>query len=983
MSAKFSSLSAELYGFRQKSVDDLSEFNARGVLYEHEQTGLTVYHMETADPENLASFIFRTLPEDDTGVAHILEHTVLCGSQKYPTKDPFLYLAKSSLNTFLNAMTYPDKTVYPVASVVPKDFYNLFRVYADAVFFPLLKPAAFRQEGHRLEWDQQGGLQRSGVVLNEMKGNYSSPESVIYDAVQKSLFDEGPYHYDSGGDPHAIPDLTHQELLAFHQKHYHPSYCLVFLYGNLPVRQALKILSREVLPSFQKRPLPETFPLQKRRSERRILETVYPAAEEEAGTVALAWLTEDVLDFQTILILEILTEALLGDGGVLQKALLESGLGEDVSPVSGLETELREVVFSVGMRGVATENAEKWETYVLDALAVWAREGLPQDLLESVLASFEFSLRELRGGGMGLRYLRRLMRTWLHGATPRESLIISERLERLKEQLKQNVPVFQEALQRFLLDNPHRTLVLCRPDPSVLSQEEEREKELLAELRMKLTEDEIEQLRTEQEELRQFQEQPDTPQAVSALPTLTLRDIPRKVEIPVAGWETHKPFPFWIHETFTNEIAYADVGFDLSHLTSEDWYLLPFWLRCLDSLGTKELTYDLLARKLALTLGGFFARINADRPLNGKSEEYRLWLRFRMLDDKIEEAFSLVETVLTSLAWENAGRLKELLLEMVNDWNSSLVPRGHVFASYRSASGFSKTAQITEWTGGLSQLDYLNSLDLSPEGMTRLGKQCENLTFRLLSISKAVGGLVGNRAAIDRMLKQFETWSRLFPERSEASQADTLKVAEQNTLSGTTQEKIDTTQKNSEIRQDKRRAIPSSVGFNSLTLPASKLGDPGHEAELVLGHLLQTGVLWEEIRMKGGAYGVFASLSSLEGLLTLATFRDPREQESFEAFRHGLEYYREHSLDPQELSNAILGTISGDLAPRSPSEGGFLGLQRSLLGITDSLRQKKRDRMKALKPKDIMKAAERLLNVWTQGSAFSLVPQSTVEDKAQ
>ena len=954
MSEKFSRLSSQLYGFSRMAVDELSEFNARGVLYVHEKSGLTVYHLETADPENLASFVFRTLPEDDTGVAHILEHTVLCGSQKYPTKDPFLYLAKSSLNTFLNAMTYPDKTVYPVASVVPKDFYNLFRVYADAVFFPLLKPAAFRQEGHRLEWDHQGGLQRSGVVLNEMKGNYSSPESVIYDAVQRSLFDEGPYHFDSGGDPHTIPDLTHQGLLNFHQKHYHPSYCLVFLYGNLPVRQALKILSREVLPPFQKRPLPEPFPLQKRRQERRIVETVYPASEAEAGTVALAWLTEDVLDFQTILVLEVLTEALLGDGGLLQKALLEAELGEDLSPVSGLETELREVVFAVGMRGVPAERATQWETFVLDQLSVLAQEGLPQELLESVIASYEFSLRELRAGGMGLRYLRRLMRTWLHGASPRDSLILAERLQLLKSQVHQGLPVFQQVLKKYLLDNHHRTLVICRPDPAVFQQDEESEKEQLAELRMKLTEVEIEQLKTEQEEVRQFQELPDSPQAVAALPSLTLRDIPRKVDIPVSSWETQQPFPFWVHETFTNEIAYADIGFDLSHLSADDWLLLPFWLRCLDSLGTKELSYDLLARQLALLTGGFSARATADRPLGHRAEERRLWMRFRMLDEKIEEAFGLIETLLRTLAWENESRLKDLLLEMVNDWNSALVPRGHVFASYRSAAGFSPSTQITEWTGGLSQLDYLNTLDLTPSGVSRLGQQCENLTKRILSISHAVGGVTGSRNAINRMLKRFQVWPELFPERPQTSLVDFPRFS-----SGQT-----------------RRGIPSTVGFHSLTLPASRFGEVGHEAELVLGHLLQTGVLWEEIRMKGGAYGVFASQSSLEGLVTLATFRDPRDQESFAAFRYGLEFYRDYPLGQQDLSNAILGAISGDLAPRSPSERGFLGLQRSLLGISDGLRQQKRDRMKALKPKDIRKAAERLIAAWDQGAKFSLVPQT-------
>jgi Zn-dependent M16 (insulinase) family peptidase len=958
MSFSFSRLKEHLHGFRLVQVDPLEEFQARGALYVHERTGARVYHLEVDDRENLASFVFPTPPEDDTGVAHILEHTVLCGSRRYPTKDPFLYLAKSSLNTFLNAMTYPDKTVYPVATVVPKDFYNLFRVYADAVFHPLLKSAAFRQEGHRLEWDDKEGLLWSGVVYNEMKGNYSSAESVIYDAVQRSLFDQGPYSFDSGGDPRFIPQLTHEGLVDFHRSHYHPSVSLTFLYGDLPAGPALKILDREVFAHTEKRSADFSLEKQPRRSAPRTLQASYPAqaeGEEDGGTLALTWLGPDALEVDTILVFDVLTEILLGDAGVLQKTLLESGLGQDLSPVSGLETELREAIFTVALRGAPAQNAQAFERLVFDELTRWSREGFPKDLVEGVLASYEFSVKEVKGGGMGLRFLRRLMRGWLHGASPAEALAFAPLIEKLRKRLEAGERVFESLIETQLLQNPHRVLVTCVPDAKKLVQDEEAAKERLAQMRIHLSAEELERLKAGQEEVRAFQEEPDSPKAVASLPVLELRDIPRKVETPQALQDTAGPIHLSLHEAGTNGIAYLDLGFDLAPLSREEWLLLPLWQRCLDGLGLKGLSYDLLARRLALSTGGLSVRASADTSVSGQPQ-FRLWVRIKMLDSKIDEALDLLESILLKVDWDNYDRLKDLLLERKNELASALVPRGHMYAVYKSSQGFSLPSTINDWTGGLSQMDFLAQLD--PSALQKLADQLSALSRRVLVFKNTVAALSGASSALERLKARLTGWSALFPTTAEAPARLAAEIS--NTRHGL-------------------RVIPSSVGFNALTLPGCPLAQAGHEAELVLAHALRTGFLWEKIRMKGGAYGAMTFTNPLEATFAFATYRDPRLVDSLNAFKEGLEFYRSNPLLRRDLINTILGAVSGDLSPRSPAEDGFMVLQRSLLGITDEMRQKKRDTMRRLTARDLVRASERLLSVWDQGISFSLTSAAIAE----
>jgi len=952
----------KLHGFAPVSVDDLTEFRAKGTLWVHEKTGAQVYHLAADDRENLVSFVFPTPPDDDTGVAHILEHSVLCGSRNYPTKDPFLYLLKSSLNTFLNAMTYPDKTVYPVASVVPKDFMNLLGVYADAVFFPLLKPEAFRQEGHRLEWDDRGGLIRSGVVYNEMKGNYASAEGVIGDLVQRALFDGGPYSHDSGGDPAHIPELTYEAFKKFHADHYHPSRGLVFLYGDQEPGPVLKLLDQKYFRHFERRlPAPEIVP-QPRWTEPRTVRGVYPASAEEptdAGTLALSWLVADAPDHDRVLALDLLSEILLGDAGPLQKSLLESGLGEDLSPVSGLFTEIRDVSFTVGLRGASEDKKAAFEALVLEQLAHWADSGFPRDLVDSVVASYEFSVREVRGGGMGLRYLGRATRGWLHGSSLGESLKFQPRLAALKARLDAGEKVFETLVRQAFLDNPHRVTVVCVPDSDLQKRHEERVQEDLASLRMKLATGDIEALKDDQGALKAFQDTPDSRKAVASLPELRLADIPPKVETIAVDWGVEGTVYLGRHEAFTNGVLYLDLAFDLVGLGDEDYKLLPLLQRCLDGLGLEGLGWDLLAREIALNTGGLSFRANADESLTDGLLVGKFYVRVRMLEERRDAALALLEKVLTRTDWSIRDRLRDLVLEMKNDYQGALIPRGHVFASTRSAADLSPGGRIGELTGGLGQLDFLSLVaEFDDAGLDEVLLSLKSLAQWIWTSGVVEAVVTGSAASLPGLGRETAN----LVERLKTRPRPHRTPGALSLPPGPGPAKV--------------RLIPSTVGFVARSIRGTKMNAPGHAAELVLSHRLKTGFLWERIRMKGGAYGAFSMPNGLEGTFTFATYRDPNLAASLEAFRESLIASRAEPLSGTELRNTIIGTVSNDLGPRSPAEDGFMALQRRHLGITDSLRQAKRDALLRVKARDLVAAATRLEAAFDAGQTYVLTGET-------
>jgi len=968
-------------GFEAISNKDMREYSSRALHFRHVSTGCEVFHLWNEDPENLFAFVFRTPPQDDTGVAHILEHSVLCGSKRFALKDPFVVLLKSSLQTFLNAFTFPDKTVYPASSMVEKDFFNLMLVTGDAVFFPLLQREVFMQEAHHLEpsaaEDQADGLIRTGVVFNEMKGVFSSPESIVAYASMRSLFPDTPYGFESGGHPRAIASLTHGQLRAFHNRFYHPGNCRIFLYGNIPTPRTLEFLEENFLKSFAPAKIDSHLVLQPRWQEPRRVEQTFPVETGTAenlkkkSSVTLNWLTVPAGDPLKLLSFEVLAEVLIGnEGAPLHRALLESKLGDDLSPAAGLETELNELTFSVGLRGTDPDSAEGIESVVFETLRALVDRGVPEEAVQAALHRVEFSNREITRGGRpySLTLMRRALRGWLHGSDPETTLEFQHWMDVLKAEVAKG-GFFERLVEGYLLANQHRTTVVVRPDPDQQKRDEEEEKKELSSLRNSMGREGLRRLQVDLDKLKIFQEQQDPPEILSRIPALHLSDLRRDVEkIPT---ERIDPGPVLFHDLHTNGIVYLDLAFDTSGVEEQLRHLLPLFSRAVRGSGLPGVPYYDVARRLSLHTGGFGASLSADtRVVSPGDVEERLIFRVKMLEQNLEAAVALVRDLLLSADFQDLERMRTIVLEMRNDLKASLVPAGSHYAALRAGGRLSAALAIEEQWKGISQYIWLDGVcrELQRD-LPELASGLITLRASLLSSSGLAVNLTCERSALDRVI----------PVVGEAVAALSYPHSRQ-VESGKSEGPNSVGPENSPAVETLVGSM--NVNFVAHTIPGSSFGSEENAHETVLAHFLATGFLWERIRMQGGAYGAGASANGLEALFGFSSYRDPNTLDTLEAFREGLRSAAKEQVDGDAFEKIVLGAAGKEERPMAPGEKGFVALKRELLGIRDDQRQARRDALIGCTPGQIAAAAERLLARFDSGvTAIVTHPRAVQRDK--
>ena len=932
----------------------------------HLATGLEVFHLACEDPENLFAFAFRTPPPDDSGVAHILEHSVLCGSRRFPVKDPFVVLLKSSLQTFLNAFTFPDKTVYPAASQLDKDFFNLLAVYGDAVFFPRLDPEVFRQEGHRLELAADGNLSRVGVVYNEMKGSFSSAETIVADLSLRSLFPVGPYGRESGGLPSRIPELTYEGLREFHRRCYHPSNCLLFLYGDIPTQKTLEFLSATFLEGFAAAAPAPAIPLEPRWSAPRFAESVYPAeAGSEAtskSSVTVNWLTVPVTDPLRLLGMELLNEVLLGNpGSPLSRALLESGLGQDLSPSCGLDTELAELVFTAGLRGCDAERATEVQALILRTLEALASDGIPGDLVKAAVHRVEFRNREIVRGGrpFSLTLMRRSLRGWLHGREPELTLEHRRWMEALQSELAAG-PYLENLLRAQLLDNPHRSTVLVRPDPQAAARQLAEERGELDKIAAGLGIAERRRIEEEKRLLASFQESPDRPEDLARLPRLRRADLPRAVDtVPTSNLE--EPGALF-HELHTNGVVYLDLALEVSGLKEEASALLPLWARAVCGSGLPGQPWHQTASRLSLVAGGFSAALGADTPAGGSRPAQHLIFRVKALEENLEPALQLVASLLVEADFRDLERLQMLLLELRNDLKSALVPGGSYFASLRAGGRLSEAISREERWKGVSQLDRLRRYSGELQG---LAGELEALRTALVARDRFTLNLTCDADSARRAEAVLQRFLARLP-------AGALAGAPAGPAGGPPPALADG-------QRLEALVTTTNVNFAALALPAAPFGTEESVQEAILAHYLSTGFLWEQVRMKGGAYGAGASVSSLERVFTFTSYRDPNITRTFDSFRQALDSARGQLLGEEAFEQVLIGAVGREERPMAPGERGYTALKRSLLGISDRMRQHRRDRLLSASPKDLAAAADRLASSYGRGYSAVLTGRQALE----
>ncbi|MDR2149802.1 MAG: insulinase family protein [Spirochaetaceae bacterium] len=908
-------------GFEIIDTVVLEELKATGIWALHQKTGAQVFHLYNDDSENLFAYVFATTPEDSTGAAHITEHAVLCGSEQYPLKDTFLVLRQGSLQTYLNAWTFPDKTIYPSSSTNEADYFNIMAVYGDAVFHPLLSEWTFMQEGHRLVYTN-GKLSRTGVVYNEMKGAYSSFDTFVARSAFDSVVPDTPYAFESGGDPDCIPDLTWEALRRFHQSRYVPANCRIFLAGNIPTEKQLCFLSEQVLKAVPAGEPAAPIILQTRWKKPRIVQVLAPASAEQNSSVLLSWLVGDALEPLEAFSFDVLVEVLLGhDGSPLMRTLIESGLGEDIAPVSGMESELRQLIFTVGLKGVAGE-AEPVERLILRELHRLVHEGIAPQEIDAALLSLEFSHREIKRAGSGpysLVWLRRSLTGWLHGRTPWDTLVFTPVLQALKAHLAADKRYFENLIQTRLLDNPHRALVIVKPDASYLEKKEAQEALRMAELEASWAEAQKQALREKEDALEAVQSAKDSPADLARIPHVKRTDLSPELEQVPRSFHDVAGIPVISHNLWTNGISYLDFAFPVDILSADEYPWLRLFASAITASGFAGMDYGQAASLFAQTAGDFNATLQTCFCVPGMAHTLALpsgimdivgrdWIIFRLkaLDEKIVPSAELALRSLVEADFSDLRHLRDLVLEMKSDFESGFAHKGSAYALMRSSMALSRSTRVEELWRGISQIEFIHriaSLDIE-----EISRTLCRIRDTIVGSAGMLANITGSEPALAVMLRVLEGFARFGPPRPRRSFAFTTPSTPEVFCSPSLQ-----------------------VGFAASSLPAAPYASCGQAAEMVLAHYLSTGALWEAIRMKGGAYGAFAMSDNFEGAFSFATYRDPSPLRSLDSFSEIMRTLP--ILEHDSLEKAVIGTYAQETNPRTAAEKGFGDFLRLLCGI--------------------------------------------------
>jgi presequence protease len=960
----------KMYGFTVIDIEEQQEYRGKGIRLRHDRTGMDVYHLHCEDRENLFAFAFKTPPSDDTGLPHILEHSVLSGSRRFPVKDPFLALMRGSMNTFLNAMTYPDKTVYPAASPVEQDYFNLMSVYADSVFFPSLSEEVFRQEGHRLEKNDEGDYAITGIVFNEMKGAYSNHDSIVGEWSYRTLFPDTPYRHDSGGDPRFIARLSFEQFREFHKRFYHPSNCRLFLYGDISTERQLQFLQEHYLEDFgerEARPDNETPDQPKWEAPRRFSFTSPADGEgkeaDHKSSIVLSWLVGALADPDDLLSLEVLSEILLGHvGSPLYKQIIDSGLGEDLSPVCGLETDLKELAFAVGIRGSDPSRAEAFETLIEKTLSRFVSHGLPAEAVEGALKRVEFRERELKGGiPFGLRLMGKALRGWLHGQAPGQTLAFTAPMERLKKRAEEDPRFFEKMIEQRFLNNPHRATVTVTPhgDHDLLI---EKELEAYSSKVMEtLGEEGLAELEEKNRRLRFFQDTPDSPEAIASIPTLSIKDVLAEV-VHIDTRETELDgIRCFLHDFYTNGILYTDLVFDIEGLSRQEMLYLPLFTRMLLHTSLPESSYDQVAHRLFRDTGGFYSFLESS-PVLGTEDTRRSYLGFRLkcLEESSPEALDLAFSILSRAVLSDTRRLKEVLSEMRNDNVSGVIPSGNSLATVRACAHLSPSLIHDELWRGTEQLLFLDALNSGGEEvLAGAAEQLEQIRIKLFGRKRLLCNLTADGSYLAKAQAELSERLARFPEGTSPGREVELSLSE------------------GKIRAESL-IVPSAVNFVAAVLPGARIDSPLHAHQMLLSQLLKTTFLWERIRMRGGAYGAGCFSNGLEGIFGFSSYRDPHIVSTVEAFRESLQLIAEMAPDQGELEKAVISIVGKETRPQSPGEKSMVGFRRVLYGVTDEMRSRKRRELIGTLGSDVSGAAESLLSGFSRAAVVVLGSETSV-----
>ncbi|KAJ8471823.1 hypothetical protein OPV22_026166 [Ensete ventricosum] len=951
---------AEKLGFEIISEQTINECKATAVLYKHKKTGAEIMSVSNDDENKVFGVVFRTPPKDSTGIPHILEHSVLCGSRKYPLKEPFVELLKGSLHTFLNAFTYPDRTCYPVASTNTKDFYNLVDVYLDAVFFPKCVEdfQTFQQEGWHYELNNpEEDISYKGVVFNEMKGVYSQPDNILGRVSQQALFPENTYGVDSGGDPKVIPKLTFQEFKDFHHKYYHPSNARIWFYGDDDPNERLRILS-EYLEQFESSSAPNESKVlpQKLFKEPAKIVAKYPAGDggdlKKKHMVCLNWLlSEEPLDLETELTLGFLDHLLLGTpASPLRRILLESGLGDAIVG-GGIEDELLQPQFSVGLKGVSEDDIRKVEELIMETLKSLAEEGFAPEAVEASMNTIEFSLRENNTGSFprGLSLMLRSIGKWIYDLDPFEPLRYEKPLQSLKARIAEegSKAVFCPLLEKFIVNNPHRVTIEMQPDPDKASHDEAVEKEILDKVKSSMTKEDLAELARATQELRLKQETPDPPEALRSIPSLSLQDIPRKpIHVPTEIGEING-VKVLQHDLFTNDVVYSEVVFDMSLLKKELLQLVPLFCQSLLEMGTKDMDFVQLNQLIGRKTGGISV-YPFTSSVRGKADPCTcIIVRGKAMTARVEDLFNLINCILQDVQFTDQQRFRQFVSQSKARMESRLRGSGHGIAAARMDAKLNVAGWIAEQMGGISYFEFLQDLEKRvDQDWEGIASSLDEIRRSLLSRKGCLINVTTDGKNLMNSMKFLEKFLDSLPS------TPSIEVGSWQSQLPPVNEAI---------------VIPTQVNYVG---KAGNIYETGYQlsgsAYVISKHISNTW-LWDRVRVSGGAYGGFCDLDTHSGVFSYLSYRDPNLLKTLDVYDGTDSFLRELQLDDDTLTKAIIGTIGDVDAYQLPDAKGYSSLMRYLLGVTEEERKRRREEILSTSLKDFKEFADAIEAVKNSG----------------
>ncbi len=911
--------------------------------YRHQPTGARHYHLASEDPHNAFMIAFPTLPDDSSGVAHILEHTTLCGSRRYPVRDPFFMMLRRSLNTYMNAFTSGDATAYPFATQNHKDYENLLAVYLDAVFFPRLDPLDFAQEGWRVEVRGEGAdsrLELHGVVYNEMKGAMSSPLTQLWQHLHTVLFPDAVYHHNSGGDPLRIPDLSHEQLRAFHARHYHPSNAVLMTYGNFPVAEQHARFAELALDHFDERRSQLVSPLQSPFIAPREHEFSYAVDEDGAAQthIVWGWMFGTSADADAFIEGHLLETILLEHGASPLRHYLESTtLASAPSELCGLDDSTRQLVFLCGVEGSEVAHAEALERDIVAVIARFADDGMDADALDAVVDRLELAQRDIGGGSypFGLQLMGRMMPAAMYRGAALDLLDLGPAIARLRKRIGE-AGYLRALVARVLLDNPHRVRVVMRPDSEKHARDAACEAARLEALRAGMDTRALAALHERALALRQRQAQIDDDRV---LPRVTLADVPpaQPLQQPVAVHGTAAPIAEY--ECGTNGVFRIKLALRLPLLSAAEIGVLPLWCEYVTELGCGS--EDYLAVQARRVLSGTYSVYPLSRPVLGDANASHAWLIVsgKGLARKRNDIICTSEEIVSGVRFDEHARLHELLRQSRAEAEQSITERGHHLAILAAARPLSRTAALDEVWDGPSAVKLLQrtaSAQLDIAALDALFELFASIRDKLAEAPRRIA-MIGEGDVLRGAHAQL---SAAVEHGSSPFRAFDAALEEHDTA-------------NAWITN-------SQVNFCAKAYSAAEASSNDAPVMSVLARYLQDGFLHREIREQGGAYGSGAGYDSDSGTFRFYSYRDPRLRETLHDFDRALAWYTDHN-DPQRVEESILGTIRALDQPRSPAGEAERAFINALCGRDDAYRKKYRDAALAVTHADLVRVGQRFL----------------------